>query len=189
MAEWWADPDFKLTAQQQEVFDSPAQFRIVSANKGWGKTTLCEVELKRTMDKGGQCAFITAKGFGMDRVKDDIWRMLGHLESRQKYTGGAVSYLTSCEQGFGQQFDLVVMDEAALLDGAQFNYDDSMRLFCRPRCRALVVSTLIPIDQKVNWFTLLYEQVSRTNTSIWTAWTFKDVNSHLPDSFRDALKE
>lgn len=177
---------------QQRVHDSPARFRVLICGRRWGKTMLV---LACAMEQAlqGRRVWYVAPAYPMARV---AWRELERWGGELARHGLCVVRKTDHTLSFacggeivcrsadnrdslrGDGLDLVVIDEAALVDERAWTECLRPALSDR-RGRALIIST----PRGYNWFAAAYQRGQDGSDPDWASWRFpSDTNPFLDEA-------
>jgi len=156
-----------LTVAQQEIFDDPARFRIVTAGRRFGKSFLSIWEMARAARHPGRKVFYIAPTYKMCKtiILDDLVLKLSKVNWVKKVNisdleitliNGSKIFLRSADNPDalrGVSMDFVVLDESAMLESRLWTE------ICRPALadrqgKGLLIST----PRGGNWFRSLYQQ-------------------------------
>lgn len=179
-----------LHRRQQAVHDSPARFRVLVCGRRWGKTMLVlACALEQALQ--GKRVWYVAPAYPMARV---AWRELerwgGQLAAKGlcvvrktdhalSFTGGGEIVCRSADNRDslrGDGLDLVVVDEAALVDERAWTECLRPALSDR-RGRALIIST--PRGQ--NWLSVYYQRGQDGSEPDVESWCFPSYTNPFLD--------
>jgi len=189
----------KPHAGQIAVWDSAKRFNVLALGRRWGKTTLgtivCVAGYK-TKDKqykgiiqGGKVAWFAPNY----RYLQEAWREIVHStrhlmhgtannsEHRATYkTGGTIEAwsLDSSDAGRGRKYDIVVIDEAAMVRNLPAAWQMSLRpTLADYEGGAWFLST----PKGLNFFHTLYQQGIANKDDEWKSWQMPtETNPYIP---------
>jgi len=154
---------------------NPASTKLVCTGRRWGKTTMCGSLALACANEGASVAWVAPTY----RNSRPLWRLAERMTSpvadsliirRAERTiefpsGGSLSIYSadSPDSIRGEAFDLVIVDEAAMVDERVW-YDVLIPTLADRRGRALLIST----PRGRNWFWREYERCKQESAA-WRA--------------------
>jgi hypothetical protein len=191
-----------LTPLQRDIIRHPANRKVIVAGRRAGKTTLAAYLALERFFAGQRVLLTSATQDQADTFWDKLkaWlypliedRIVGKLESRRLLTlnaldgpGGRIRVKTGRHPDVlrGDDADLIVFDECALLDPAVWNAVAAPMLADRDG-DAVFIST----PRAKNWFFHLYQRGLDPQQPRWAAWHFTTHdNPHLSRTAVAALE-
>lgn len=144
---------FNLTESQKEVAIDPHRFRVLCCGRRWGKTTLAIDQMKaRSAIPNSRIAYIAptyqqARDIAWEQLRKDYSEAGKINESRLEIdvVNGSKVHLRgweSIETLRGQKFDLIVLDEVAMMRNFWLNWQEVIRpTLTDTKGEALFIST------------------------------------------------
>lgn len=179
--------DFQLHTTQKIVALDPSRFRVLCCGRRWGKTTLAIDQMKgRLAIPNSRVAYIAptyqqARDIAWEQLKKDLANAGNINESRLEIelVNGSKLFLRgweSIETLRGQRFDMIVLDEVAMMRGFAGTWQEVIRpTLTDTRGEALFIST----PKGFNHFYDLFNQESRDKD--YKSFQFKTSdNPHIP---------
>lgn len=176
---------------QLSVFNSPARFRVVCCGRRWGKSE----ELKAEILKGVKDQLRIAYMCPTYKMLAEMWRAVKNLlapitrekkedEHRIETINGAIVEMWSLDNPDsprGREYDLVLIDEAAMIPSGDAWQQVIRPMLMTTRGRALFAST----PRGYNWFWNLWKLGELINgmprQAGWESWQLPSINNpHLP---------
>jgi PBSX family phage terminase large subunit len=179
--------DFTLHETQKTVALDKTRFRVLCCGRRWGKTTLAIDQMKgRLAIPNSRVAYIAptyqqARDIAWEQLKKDLHNAGSVNESRLEIelVNGSKLFLRgweSIETLRGQRFDMIVLDEVAMMRGFAGTWQEVIRpTLTDSRGEALFIST----PKGFNHFYDLFNQQSRDTD--YKSFQYKTTdNPHIP---------
>ena len=189
------DMHFRLHEAQKIVALDPHRFRVLCCGRRWGKTTLAIDQMKgRACLPNSRIAYIAPT---YQQARDIAWEQLKHdlngadiNESRLeiRLPNGSIIFLRgweSIETLRGQRFDMIVLDEVAMMRGFEGTWQEVIRpTLTDTKGEALFIST----PKGFNHFYNLFNQEAKDTD--YKSFQFKtEENPHIPKEEIDKAKK
>ncbi|MEM0503421.1 MAG: phage terminase large subunit [Thermosphaera sp.] len=174
--------NFSPHPQQEIVLNHPARFKVLACGRRWGKTTLCLFEILKTAweNPNAVCWWIAPTyrqseiGYrALERVlKDsDIVERHSRKEMTIELVNGSLIEFKSAERPdnlHGEGLSLVVVDEAARIDGEKVWYEALRPTLADTGGKAMLIST----PKGKNWFFREWLKGYRHDDPEYASWQF-----------------
>ena len=187
---------FNLTETQKVVALDPHRFRVLCCGRRWGKTTLAIDQIKaRSAIPNSKIAYVAptyqqARDIAWEQLRKDYTQSADINETRLEIrvvNGSQISLRgwESIETLRGQRFDLIVLDEVAMMRNFNVNWQEVIRpTLTDTKGEALFIST----PKGFNHFYDLFNQESRDTDYKSFHYTTRD-NPHIPPEEIDKAKQ
>ncbi len=166
----------ELHESQEEVYYSPARFRVLDCGRKWGKSLLCKAEIMQGVTLSQRVAYMCPT----NKMLSDMWRGVKTMlfpiisdkneqEHRLEIANGASIDFWSLDNPDGPrpfEYDLAIIDEAALVPLRDIWYSVIRPTLMKRHGRALFAST----PRGYDGFWMLYEMGQDANEPDWMSW-------------------
>jgi hypothetical protein len=182
---------------QKEILDDTSRFKVVCSGRRVGKSTICQIQTIIKLVQGLRVAYITPE-FGLaEKFYDTIINyfpdgmIVSKNKSRLKFqlvTGGKIQFFSgeALHRVRGHEFDHLIADEAAYLDGLEYEWNNAIRpLLMKTRGTAVFIST----PKGRNYFYSLFQK-GLNGEEGFKSWQFSShYNPYLPKEELQELEE